>query len=163
MERKVNYDLMRVISMIFVIMIHVPSKPLAGHVIFSKMLITVLFLCNSLFFMISGRFNLSHSFEQKNDYVVYYKKKSIAILLPYIIVTIILCVWNMCTNGIRTNANGMIYMLYTDFMSTNSSIHLWFMYSLLGMLISAPFLAILLNLLIISPIQKMLRKFMKLV
>lgn len=138
--RNANYDLMRVMSMIFVVAIHAPQKPLAESALFTSFLYTILFLCNNLFYMLSGKFNLKRRLSGKEDYKQYYFKKMVSILFPYVLMTCLLSAWNMYSSRAGWNLWDYFRQTYIGFISTNASTYLWFMYSLIGMLISAPFL-----------------------
>ena len=83
--------------------------------------------------------------KNKNGYRTYYLKKMIYILFPYILVTCILSLWEMINNQYTITFLFFIKHTYSSFMTANANIHLWFMYPLLGMLLSAPFLAKMLN------------------
>lgn len=139
-KRNLNCDLMRVICIVFVIMIHT-GNPFSRGSISAILFSTIVFLCNGIFFMIGGRFNLSKTFQCKEDYRKYYMGKLITILFPYILVTCLLNLWDTYDSG---NWGGIILFFkrtYVAFMHTNYSTHLWFMYPYLGMLLSTPFLS----------------------
>lgn len=140
MGRDVNYDLMRVICMIFAISIHT-NRSFIESAFWAKSFNTMLFSCNSIFYMLSGRFNLNKTFLCKEDYKKYYWKKTISILYPYVFVTCILHLWDTYRNA---SWNGIVLFIKTTYvalMNSNVSGPLWFMYPLIGMLISTPFLA----------------------
>ncbi len=61
-KRIINCDLMRVSAMIFMIEVHTNNlfKARSLYVVF---LSTILFACNNLFYMLSGRFNLIKYFK----------------------------------------------------------------------------------------------------
>ncbi|MDO4409185.1 MAG: acyltransferase family protein [Eubacteriales bacterium] len=91
-QRLVNYDLIRVLACIFVIMIHIETKPFSFPVRVAYT--TVFFLSNGIFYMLSGRFNLEQTFDQVGDYLNYYRKKCIPILFPFILVSFLLSIFN---------------------------------------------------------------------
>ena len=141
-DREINCDLMRVMSMVFVIAIQVSRKPFENHRLLLIMMSTFLASCNSIFYMLSGKFNLKYKFSDKDDYRKYYIKKIISIIFPYVFVTCLLSMWDFYQNQeLVFSIKAYIKYTYTAFMTTNVSIHLWFMYPLIGMLLSAPFLA----------------------
>lgn len=141
--RNINCDLMRVVCMVFVIAIHTPVKPMQDKIWFATSLNTFLFMCNGIFYMLSGRFNLCYKFTVKKDYSNFYKKKAISILLPYIMVTCLLSLWDVMLYWEKDRIGIKSYLIYTyeAFMSANEMNHLWFMYPLIGLMISTPFLA----------------------
>lgn len=139
-KRNINCDLMRVISMIFVIAIHTDSSfikiPILGVI-----LSTILYTCNGIFYLLSGRFNLQTKFECVEDYIKYYSKKTITIFFPYVFVTCLLSLWDILDSGTWNGLELYAKRTYVALMHTNSSIHLWFMYGLIGLLLGAPFFA----------------------
>lgn len=139
-ERNINCDLIRVICMLFVIGIHT-DRSFIKNPLLDVIVNTLLFTCNGMFYMLSGRFNLQKDFSHKGAYKKYYVNKVITILFPYLLLTCVLSLWDMLDagtwNGIATYIKGT----YTSLMNTNSTIHLWFMYPLIGMLLGAPFMA----------------------
>lgn len=141
-KRAVRYDLMRILMSLFVICIHATFPfSISGNKLLNNSIRTFLFMCNGVFFMISGKFNLKKNFESKLDYYNYYTDKFINIILPYGIISCILVKIVDKPHGIRN----LFYASVRAFFSTNGQNHLWFMCCLIGMLVSAPFLAKMLN------------------
>lgn len=104
-ERIPQYDLMRAGAMFLVVYVHssflfnftpaIDSKQ-AGLYWFTTMLATV---CNALFFMVSGKFNLSQATNLKIDgYRIFYTKKAIDLLLPIVIYAIAFWVLRFMAN-----------------------------------------------------------------
>ena len=85
--RLINFDLMRVLMCIFVIMIHITEKPFSFPV--RAAYTSVFFLCNSIFYMLSGRFNLEHTFDSTGDCLNFYRKKFVSIYFPYILISFV--------------------------------------------------------------------------
>lgn len=139
-KRNINCDLMRVISMIFVIAIHA-DRSFIKTPFLEVVLSTILFTCNGIFYLLSGRFNLQTQFETRADYKKYYAKKTITILFPYILVSCLLSLWDILDSGTWEGVALYAKRTYVTIMQTNASNHLWFMYGLIGMLLGAPFLA----------------------
>ena len=139
-KRNINYDLIRVVSMILMIGVHTNS-PFKKGSINAIILSTILFSCNNLFYMLSGRFNLTKKFHCKEDYKKYYLGKMITILFPYFFLTLFLCLWDTWDSGTWNGIGKFVKYFYVSLMQTNADTHLWFMYPLMGFLISVPFLA----------------------
>ena len=139
-ERLPQYDLIRVIAMMFVIMIHVPDHPFADIPLLENAAMTILLLCNPFFYLISGRFNLSRSFETKEDYRQFYRRKAVTVLLPFVFATFALCGASLVAKG---EFSVLYYLRYTYrfFMNENNDSHLWFLYPLTGFLLATPFLS----------------------
>lgn len=140
-NRNVALDFIRVLSMIFVICAHTDPKPFAGNALLSILFHTVIITCNANFYMLSGQLNLRKTFETPQDYKRYYWSKFISIILPYVIGTAVLTLWSMSSDLGSLTAKSFLKNFYVDIMTENASIHLWYMFTLIGMLFSAPFLA----------------------
>ena len=91
-ERESKYDFLRVVLGIFVIAIHTrPLVELEQYKILNYSLLSVLFLCNAIFFMMSGELNLSKTYHSNNEYIDYCKKRlSILFYLLFFIVSLFL-------------------------------------------------------------------------
>ncbi len=144
-NRDISLDFIRVVSMIFVIGAHTSPKPMARSPLFTAAFLMILLTCNSNFYMLSGELNLSKRFETAGDYRRYFAGKAVSLLFPYLLVTAMLTVWNMAVSGGEITLSSYVKHLYLDIMAENNKIHLWFMYPLVGMLLSAPFLSRMVN------------------
>lgn len=148
-KRFIKYDFMRVLMSLFVICIHAGTASRLSRnnsiAILSNAISTFLLQCNGIFYMISGTFNLSKKFECKKDYIDYYISKFISIIIPYGIVSCLLVLAEIIVSEQNCNFNGYIYLCFEAFFSTNASSHLWFVCTLIGILIGTPFLAKLLS------------------
>ena len=145
-SRNLTDDVIRVISIIFVIIIHTPGKPWDGIPFLNSLITTIIFFSNSFFFMLSGKYNIRQKFSCPKDYVLFYKKKAVDILFPYVTVSFLLSLWNMLMiPNLETGSNPTVvfFVKYAlkDLFSENISTHLWFMFCLLGFIVSAPFLS----------------------
>jgi peptidoglycan/LPS O-acetylase OafA/YrhL len=92
-----------------------------------------------MFFMLSGLFNMKKEFCTKEDYAVYYKKKFISIFLPYVLMTFLLYGYEYYQSGRVFELRAYVEETINQFTAGNSEQHLWFMYSLIGLVLSAPF------------------------
>lgn len=145
-KRNIPDDLIRIIMIIMVIMIHTDDKPWTDIPVLSALVTTLIFSCNSLFFQLSGKYSLRHTFNERKDYLIYYKKKLIDIVFPYVCTSLLLSIWNMQVAPdpeINASSQPMYYLKFAfkELFSTNNSIHLWFMFLLMGFILSAPFLS----------------------
>lgn len=141
-KRNVSLDTIRIISFIFVISIHTSPKPLEENALFSSIFLALLYTCNSNFYMMSGELNLRKKIENLKDYKNYYLNKVISILFPYVVITFFLTLLNITDDGNR-DFSFITYVktVYINFMSSNTAVHLWFLYPLMGLLLMSPFLA----------------------
>lgn len=87
--------------------------------------------------MISGRFNLMKSFQSKEVYFRYYKSKFVTIFVPFCLAAAVI-VWS--EHQFESNLVLYIKKCIEAFFNVNASTHLWFMYVMIGLLVSAPFL-----------------------
>lgn len=142
-ERSINYDVIRILMSFFVIAVHV-NRPvaIAGNLLINNALVCLLMACNGVFYMVSGKFNLSKRFEDKLDYIKYYKSKFISIVVPYGIATAII-VWS--EHQFESNILKYIIKFIEAICNVNPTTHMWFMNVLIGLLLSAPFIAKLLQ------------------
>ncbi len=138
-ERDVRYDVIRVVAMTFVIAVHVNPKPFNSIPWFKDVFDYIVYTCNGMFFMLSGLFNMKRDFSDKEEYKTYYKKKVISIFLPYVIMTFLLYGYDFYQSGRAFELRLYIEETINQFTALNSEQHLWFMYSLIGLLMSAPF------------------------
>lgn len=128
-----------------VIMIHAMDTMkqeggLTGDIIRSG-LTSLIMICNPLFFMMSGHFNLHFKGSTKSDYVKYYMKKVSSILIPLIVYQLFFYVVTSYLysdfHGFKEYILGFIINIIQDYTTT----YFWFMYVLIGFLIAAPFLS----------------------
>ncbi|WP_276627783.1 hypothetical protein, partial [Sharpea azabuensis] len=57
-KRLIQFDILRVMAMIFVIAIHVSVRPFVTNPYMKNMWYVLFLVCNGLFYMLSGKFNL---------------------------------------------------------------------------------------------------------
>lgn len=139
--RDVRYDVIRTVSMLFVIAVHVNPKPFNSFPWFKDVFDDIIYTCNGMFFMLSGYFNLKKEFVTKEDYGKYYKNKLVTLLLPYVVMTCLLYGYDYWQSGRVFSLRSYLEETMNQFLALNSEQHLWFMYSLIGLVLSAPFLS----------------------
>ncbi len=137
-KRIFEYDLMRVIFMLMVLGIHVLTKITNFSEEYNtvwtivNILTNFFMICNPLFFMLSGKFNLNKEFSSKEDYKKYYKSKVINIFIPFLLVSIIVyCIFNYDIMTIKD--------FFEQFIGGTIEGTYWFIYTLLGIMILSPF------------------------
>lgn len=133
-----QYDLMRFLFMLMVLGVHVlsVSKQFSEEYNTTWIITTIftdLFLiCNPLFFMLSGRFNLKKEFNTKEDYKKFYIKRIATLLVPFLIFSIVIYIYRNFDNlSIIDFAKGLL--------AGNIEGTYWFVYTLLGIMIFSPF------------------------
>ena len=139
-KRIFEYDLMRSMFMLMVLGIHILSRVKTFSSEFNTTWYIVnictnfFMICNPLFFMLSGKFNLNKEFNSLEDYKKYYKSKIITIFIPFFIVSIIIYFLN--------NYNNLsIIDFFEKFTSGSIEGTYWFIYNLIGIIIITPFLS----------------------
>ena len=124
----IEYDLMRVIFMLMTLGVHVVAYKLERNCLW-MILDNFFIVCNPLFIMLSGRLNLDKEFKNKKDYMNYYKRKFVSIIIPFLVFSIIIqLVQYKSFNGFLKNL-----------ISNNIEPTYWFVYTLIGILILSPF------------------------
>ncbi len=140
-ERNANLDMIRVWSMTCVLLMHTPHNPWMNIPVIGWIVNAFIVASNSHFFMLSGQMNLAKTFSSREDYKVYYIKRLVSIVFPYLTISMALTLWNMVLDGQALGLKSCLKHMYTDLMVDNGTIHFWFMYPLIGMMMSAPFLS----------------------
>lgn len=141
-KRDIQLDLIRVISMILVIGVHCMKHPFSASPMLQNAFIRFMLACNGMFYMLSGRFALSTKCNTQKEYKNYYINKVCSIVFPMILVTFgIEISRDIYKNGFSLNIPRYLKMVYEFIMTKNAQTHMWFMYPLIGMLLSAPFIA----------------------
>ncbi|MCP8856941.1 acyltransferase [Latilactobacillus fuchuensis] len=140
-----RYDLIRVIAMGLVILIHamdsVQLAPSLTNQIWKEAATTLIMLCNPLFFMMSGHFNLHFKGTKKEDYNQYYWKKVINIIIPLIIYQLIYYIVTVSLTGGFKTVKSFVHLFILNIFQNYVTTYFWFMYLLIAFLIAAPFLS----------------------
>ncbi|WP_164508067.1 acyltransferase [Lapidilactobacillus wuchangensis] len=144
-QRDVRYDFLRVIAMGLVIFTHaigtVPIEGGLGNHPFREIIVTFIFICNPIFFMMSGHFNLHFKGQSITDYKNYYFKKLVGIVLPLILYEIIYYTISFYLIPTPENSPSFIHGLFISITQNYLSSYFWFMYTLIAFLLAAPFLS----------------------
>jgi len=165
--RDVNYDLLRVVAMCLVIGVHVinnymPVKmTLAGSAETVRSVLFALFMvCNPLFIMVSGRFNLTCDAAQgtgRNDacgpdrgvrprpnglapYARYYYKRFVSLIVPYLLYAGGMGFVAYLVIDHRSVGGAVSGTLFDLFSGYDDSVY-WFVFMLAGFVLATPFLA----------------------
>ncbi len=138
-NRNAAYDVIRVVAMSFVLAQHTMNavnhycSENRIHWFLYNLLAAVFMTCNSLFFMISGKFNLNKKFDSVSDYKIFYIKKGVSILLPFFLISVLMYILKFpiemlgIKDFLKLFLNGGIEPTY------------WFMYVLIGITALSPF------------------------
>lgn len=154
--RDVNYDLLRVVAMCLVIGVHVinnymPVKmTLTGSAEVTRSVLFALFMvCNPLFIMVSGRFNLTFDAAQGAGrprpnglapYVRYYYKRFISLIVPYLLYAGGMGFVAYLVIDHRSVGGAVSGTLFDLFSGYDDSVY-WFVFMLAGFVLATPFLA----------------------
>lgn len=140
-----RYDFIRVVAMGLVILIHamdsVQLVPSLTNQIWKEAATTLIMLCNPLFFMMSGHFNLHFKGNKKEDYGRYYWKKIISIIIPLIIYQLIYYIVTVSLTSDFRTVKLFIHIFILNILQNYVTTYFWFMYILIAFLIAAPFLS----------------------
>lgn len=140
--RKIEYEKVRVCAMLFMVMFHCCGSmggfiDTAGERWLNDGLTLLFITCNSLFFMLSGKFALAVRCGTVSDYHRYYGKKLTNILVPILVYMFLRSLWEYGgrfweISFWKTYVRNVCY----DYGGTEY----WFLYTLLGLLLLAPLL-----------------------
>lgn len=139
-KRLYQYDAIRVMAMFFVIAVHAlyivdASTPAGQLFLFGGQ--ALFFTCNVMFFMLSGRFNLT---ERASEQIPsFYLRKVRGILIPVLIFFLLRTLWNagFAFAGPLDLAKAYIKNILGGFAGTEY----WFVFTLIALLIATPFLS----------------------
>ncbi len=142
-KRDARYEFIRVLSMIFAVSVHACSNAAGYYLVDTlpgQLIGTVLYLCNGLFFMISGKFALSVSCCSLEDYKKYYLKRLGSIGIPVMICMLLRSMFNigwwpeyfLSVEFLKEYIRNVLFQF--------ASCEYWFLYRVVGFLAVAPFL-----------------------
>lgn len=142
-NREIQYDYLRVIAVIAIIMVHsIPAQAANGtQQLFSAMLMPVLLSFVGIYFMLSGLFILDHGTE---NILAFYKKRFCTIVIPFgFYAGIYYYYYNVYLGqeklGFFAHIKAWLFGWLTE--ATPMAPHMWFMYVILGLYLCAPFLS----------------------
>lgn len=137
-KRLFEYDMVRVVAMLFVISVHaliVIDFSSSISLLYFQIVQAIFFTCNGMFFMLSGKFALT----AKGDYARYYWGKFHSIVIPMLIYFLIRTVFEYPNTLCLDNL--MIKTYLSNLSGGFSSTEYWFLFTLVGNLVLAPLLA----------------------
>lgn len=136
-KRIASYDVIRVVSMFFVVAVHsliaidIHSNLMALSVF---VLQTIFFTANPMFFMLSGRFNIKTDYRKLSSY---YARKITTIVIPVLLYFLLR---TLCgTNYGSFSLGGLTKNYLINTLGNYADIEYWFIFSLVGYLSAAPF------------------------
>lgn len=152
MEREYNYDLLRVISMLAVILIHISNTWVLGFTEYVAeggnvgALVNPIIPCfyNTItrfavpcFVMLSGAFLLDDN--RTANYHVFYKKQLMKIGKPTFIIGILYVLYRipLCFLGEKSGTEDIVALIRDIFVG-KPFYHMWYMYMLIGLYLMAP-------------------------
>lgn len=143
-KRDARYEFIRVVSMLLVISAHALSqvpKTTALEEMMAYGLTTPFFLCNGLFFMLSGKFSLNARCERVWDYVNWYIKRLSAIGIPALVFMRLRTMHNSGWWPAYLRSPELKQDYLRNVLSAFRGTEYWFLYVLVGFLLAAPFLS----------------------
>ena len=139
-KRELGYDFVRCIAMLFVIALHTNPKPYANGSIWQELFLSVFFACNGLFFMLSGRFALAKKLDGVKEILRFYKRKLFTLFIPLVFFGCLYCLVNLYKSGDPFTFGTFLQTAAKGLLGDYSDTYLWFMFVLIGLTLSAPFL-----------------------
>ena len=142
-KRDATYEFIRVISMLFAVSVHACSNAAGNYLVDTlpgQLVGTLLYLCNGLFFMISGKFALGVCCRTMEDYKKYYLKRLGSIGIPVMVCMLFRSMFNigwwpeyfLSADFLKEYIQNVLYNFATC--------EYWFLYRVVGFLAAAPFL-----------------------
>lgn len=145
-ERYNNLDLLRIVSCIFVVIIHVSAIWLSSINFVENNNLIVYVIVNTIakfsvpvFFMLSGYLNISN--DKNLDFKSFYRKSFYKVIIPCILFVLFYSIIKFL-ECIVSNDN--LILVFKEILSGNLGA-LWFLYSLIPMYLITPFIIILKN------------------
>jgi surface polysaccharide O-acyltransferase-like enzyme len=142
-NREIQYDYLRVIAVIAIIMVHSIPAQAANDTqqLFSAVFMPVLLSFVGIYFMLSGLFILDHGTE---NILAFYKNRFRTIVIPFGFYTgIYYFYYNVYLGqenpGVFAHIKSWFFGWLTE--TTPMAPHMWFMYVILGLYLCAPFLS----------------------
>lgn len=140
-ERSHNLDLMRVVLSLCVITLHALNHFGIADQVVEAVVLSLMISCDGLFYMVSGYFNLEKEFKSADDIQRYYKSKFITVFFPFLAFVFVWTVWDYVHAAGSFDAGKILLQYYKEIFDSAANGHMWFMYPLFGLLLSAPFLS----------------------
>lgn len=141
MKRNYGLDLLRVFLCLCVITTHsIQMYPISNSVV-ASVFFTFIFQADDMFFLLSGYFNLDKEFKNKSDIIKFYKRKFITAFIPFLLAVFIHTGWDYIKNLENASIFDFLRRYYEAIVDTSASGHMWFLYTLFGLLLSTPFLS----------------------
>ena len=142
MIRYINYDILRLVATLSVILIHIISIYNLGkfydfsdfNLYFFDILNKCIYWCVPIFFMLSGALLLGN---EKEDLITFYKKRLNKIFIPTIFWSLFFLIYLFLYEGFS------LFNMIGAFLKGKPYYHLWFMFAILGLYVFTPFIRIL--------------------
>lgn len=137
--RKLEYEKIRIFAMFFTIAVHclnaVPNDTVLRNYL-SDGLYLLFYTCNGLFFLLSGKFAIATKCDSFDDYYRYYAKKLIHLIIPVLCYMFLRNLYDL--GGIFWKGSFWKSYIENVFYGYAGNEY-WFLYTLLGLVILAPF------------------------
>lgn len=141
-KRLEKYDLIRTVAMFFTIAVHTMTlatpfvKNFNLNWYFQEILVIIFFTCNGLFFMLSGKFTFGNDSLSSKSFKTYYLEKIIKIIVPLVFYSLIVFI----TKNILSDDIPDFVKYFKGLYQGNLVSSYWFLYTLMGIYLIAPFL-----------------------
>lgn len=143
-KRDVNYEIIRVMAMVMVILEHHIQKFIYtdGTQHLYSLLDAIFTLSMPLFFYLAGRFAFKLNLEDKSLYKKFYWKKAVGLIVPMLIYMLIKN-WHVMWYHQHLDITPLSYLKHFGIALVNGFNYMeyWFLYVLIGCMIAVPFTA----------------------
>ena len=142
-KRDATYEFIRVMAMLFAVSVHACSNAAGNYLVDTlpgQFVGTLLYLCNGLFFMISGKFALSVCCRTMEDYKKYYLKRLGSIGIPVMVCMLFRSMFNIGWWPEYFLSRDFLKEYIQNVLHNFASCEYWFLYRVVGFLAVAPFL-----------------------
>ena len=150
-QRDMHLDLIRVVAMFFVISLHMKW---GFHVstFWNAFFRSIFFTANGLFFFISGRYAFRFKEDENNplsSYKTFYWKKFCSLIMPLVFYSTFIIAnyvyWDPEKHIFDQDPIEFIMMLFWRVFPTSTKGYIWFIYCLVGFMMTVPFISIMFN------------------
>lgn len=144
-SRIIYFDILNIIAIIAVIALHcngiVHGNPNVKVWNTSLIVECICYFAVPLFCMLSGATLMNY--REKYDTKIFFKKRVIKVLIPFIIWAIIMFIWRTCILKVKIVFGGSIIEYINAFFNSKEETTYYFMFIILGLYLTMPLLSLL--------------------
>lgn len=141
MKRNYGLDLLRIFLCLCVITTHCKYLFPIKNGQLASIFDVFIFQADAVFFVLSGYFNLNKEFNNKKDIIKFYKSRIITALIPFVAFIVVWTTYDYVNLNDSFNIFELLETIFISIVDTSALGHMWFLYTLFGLLLSTPFLS----------------------